>query len=160
MTLIIIGGLRMPEDLIKALAMDADGIALANSAIQAVYCVAARICHTNNCPSGVATQKPELRSRPKVNEGAQRLAAFLETSTKLMQVMARACGHDELAKFRQSNLTTWKRETALLAGVAFGAEPEKSQSATLPKPVSEIRCPPRRPRRGIDRPEALRNRAS
>ncbi len=125
-TLIITGGLRMPEDFIKALAMGADGIALANSAIQAVGCVAARICHTNNCPSGVATQKPQLRSRLKVNEGAQRLAAFLEASTKLMQVMARACGHDELAKFRQSDLTTWKREMALLSGVAFGAEPAES----------------------------------
>ena len=125
-TLLITGGLRMPDDFIKALAMGADGIALANSAIQAVGCVAARICHPNNCPSDVATQEPQLRSRLKVNERAQRLAAFLEASTKLMQVMARACGHHELAKFRQSDLTTWKREMALLSGVAFGAEPAES----------------------------------
>jgi glutamate synthase domain-containing protein 2/CDGSH-type Zn-finger protein len=124
-TLIITGGLRMPEDFIKALALGADGIALANAAIQAVGCVAARICHTNNCPSGVATQKPELRRRLDVDEGAQRLARFLEASRSLMQVMARACGHDDLAKFRRSDLTTWKREMALLAGVAFGAEPER-----------------------------------
>ncbi len=124
-TLIITGGLRMPEDFIKALAMGADGIALANAAIQAVGCVAARICHTNNCPSGVATQKPELRKRLKVEEGAQRLATFFRASTHLMQVMARACGHDELAKFRRRDLTTWKREMALLSGVAFGGEPAR-----------------------------------
>ena len=53
-TLIITGGLRVPADFIKALALGADGIAIANSAIQAIGCIAARICNTNNCPSGIA----------------------------------------------------------------------------------------------------------
>ena len=119
-TLIITGGLRMPEDFIKALALGADGVALANSAIQAVGCVGARICHTNNCPTGIATQRPELRRRLNVDEGAQRLARFLDAATHLMKVMARACGHDRLAGLRQTDLTTWKREMAELSGVAYG----------------------------------------
>ena len=119
-TLIITGGLRMPEDFIKAMALGADGIALANSAIQSVGCIAARICTTNNRPSGVATQKPELRKRLDVEAGAKRLATFLDASVSLMQVMARACGHDRLADFRKSDLTTWKREMAELSGVTFG----------------------------------------
>ena len=119
-TLVITGGLRMPEDFIKALALGADGIALGNAAIQAVGCVAARICHTNNCPSGVATQRPELRKRLDVETGAERLARFFDASVKLMQVMARACGHSRLADFNQDDLTTWKREMAELSGVAFG----------------------------------------
>jgi glutamate synthase domain-containing protein 2 len=119
-TLIITGGLRMPEDYIKAMAMGADGIAVANAAIQAVGCIAARICNTNNCPSGVATQKPELRRRLDVDAGAIRLATFFDAAVKLMQVMARACGHDRLSGFRQSDLTTWKREMADLSGIAFG----------------------------------------
>ena len=81
-TLIITGGLRLPEDFIKAMAMGADGIALSNSAIQAVGCVAARICNTNNCPTGIATQKPELRKRLDVDEGAARLARFLGCTRK------------------------------------------------------------------------------
>jgi glutamate synthase domain-containing protein 2 len=119
-TLIITGGLRMPEDFIKAMALGADGVALANSAIQSVGCIAARICNTNNCPSGVATQKPELRKRLDVEAGAKRLATVLDASVNLMQVMARACGHDQLAGFRKSDLTTWKREMAELSGVTFG----------------------------------------
>ena len=119
-TVIITGGLRMPEDFIKAMALGADGIALANSAIQAVGCVAARMCHTNNCPAGVATQKPELRRRLNVEAGAKRLATFLESSVQLMQVMARACGHDHLSKFGKDDLTTWKSEMAALSGVRFG----------------------------------------
>lgn len=124
-TLIITGGLRMPEDYIKAMALGADGIAIANAAIQAVGCIAARICNTNNCPSGVATQKPELRKRLNVDAGALRLATFFNGAVKLMQVMARACGHDRLSSFRKSDLTTWKRDMAELSGVTFGGGPER-----------------------------------
>jgi glutamate synthase domain-containing protein 2 len=121
-TLIITGGLRMPEDFIKAMAMGADGIALANSAIQAIGCVAARICNTNNCPTGIATQKPDLRRRLDVTTGATRLATFLDASTRLMQVMARACGHRHLSEFTRADLTTWKRDMADLSGVTFGGD--------------------------------------
>lgn len=119
-TLIITGGLRMPPDFVKALALGADGVALANSAIQAIGCIAARICNSNNCPSGIATQKPELRRRVDIPTSARRLATFLEASTDLMQVMARACGHHRLSDLKPSDLTTWKREMADLSGVAFG----------------------------------------
>ncbi|EDZ61136.1 glutamate synthase, large subunit [Sulfurimonas gotlandica GD1] len=56
-TLIITGGLRVPIDFVKAMALGADGVALSNSAIQAIGCVGARMCNTNNCPAGIATQK-------------------------------------------------------------------------------------------------------
>ncbi|MGY6553050.1 MAG: glutamate synthase-related protein [Wenzhouxiangella sp.] len=119
-TLIVTGGLRMPEDFVKAMALGADGVALGNSAIQAIGCVGARICHTNRCPTGVATQDPELRKRLKVDEGAERLARFFGASVDLMKVLARACGHDQLGRFSPADLTTWKRDMALLSGVAFG----------------------------------------
>ena len=119
-TLIITGGLRMPEDFIKAMAMGADGIALSNSALQAIGCVAARMCNTNNCPAGIATQKPELRALLDVDAAARRLQRFLEACTHLMQVMARACGHDHLSGFCHDDLGTWKREMAELSGISFG----------------------------------------
>lgn len=118
-TLIITGGLRVPADFIKALALGADGIALANSAIQAIGCIAARICHTNNCPSGIATQQPGLRRRLDVETGAQRLARFLGASVALMQVMARACGHPHLHAFGRDDLATCRPELAELAGIPF-----------------------------------------
>jgi len=118
-TLIATGGLRMPEDFIKALAMGADGVALANSAIQAVGCVAARICNTNNCPSGIATQKPELRARLDVGVSAKRLSRFFESSIELMQLMARGCGHDHLNKFNREDITSWKKNVAELAGIHY-----------------------------------------
>jgi glutamate synthase domain-containing protein 2/CDGSH-type Zn-finger protein len=121
-TLIITGGLRVPEDFAKALAMGADGVAVSNSALQAVGCIAARMCNTNNCPAGIATQKPELRALLDVDAGAQRLATFFAASVELMQILARACGHNHLGGFSQSDLTTWKKEMAELSGVRFGGD--------------------------------------
>ena len=119
-TLIITGGLRVPADFIKALALGADGIAIANSAIQSIGCVAARICNTNQCPSGVATQDPELEKRLDAKKGAKQLCNFLDASRQLMQVMARACGHDNVSKLNLNDLTTWKREMHELSGVPYG----------------------------------------
>jgi glutamate synthase domain-containing protein 2 len=94
-------------------------VAVSNSAIQAVGCVAARMCNTNNCPAGIATQKPELRRRLDVQVSAERLARFFGASVELMQVLARACGHDSLSGFREDDLTSWKKEMAELSGVRF-----------------------------------------
>ncbi len=118
-TLIATGGLRVPSDFVKALALGADGIALANSAMQAIGCVGARICNTNNCPAGIATQKPELRKLVNVEQSAKQLANFFGASVELMQVMARACGHNHLNQFSQNDLTSWKREMAVLAGIQY-----------------------------------------
>ncbi|WP_421792012.1 glutamate synthase-related protein [Hyphobacterium sp.] len=119
-TLVITGGLRKPADFIKAMALGADAIAVSNSAMQAIGCLAMRACHTNNCPVGIATQKPHLVSRLIVQKSARQLANFFEASIELMQVMARACGHDHLSKFNQDDLTTWRKEMSALTGVAYG----------------------------------------
>lgn len=119
-SLIITGGLRKPGDFVKALAMGADAIALSNSAMQAIGCIAMRACHTNNCPVGIASQKPHLTSRIIVEKSAKQLANFFTASTELMQVMARACGHDHLSKLCVNDLTTWKKAMADLSGVGFG----------------------------------------
>jgi methylamine---glutamate N-methyltransferase subunit C len=119
-TLIITGGLRTEGDFVKALALGADGIAIANSAIQAIGCLGMRACDSNNCPVGIATQKPSLRSRLIVDQSAARLKNYLESTVGLMSVLARACGHDSLSGFRKSDLTTFKREMSELTGIQFG----------------------------------------
>ena len=45
----------------------------------------------------------------------------------LMKVLARACGHDSLAKFQLADLTIWKRDLAHLTGVQYaGSAPPSS----------------------------------
>jgi len=118
-TLIVTGGLRVPIDFVKALALGADGIAISNSAMQAIGCVAARMCNTNNCPTGIATQKEALRQRLNIETSAQQLSHFFNASVELMQVMARACGHNDFSQFNKDDLATWQREMALLSGVRY-----------------------------------------
>ena len=125
-TLIITGGLRTESDFVKALALGADGIAIANSAMQAIGCLGMRACHSNNCPVGIATQRKDLRARLIVAQSARRLQAYLESTVHLMQVLARACGHDHLSKFNLDDLTTWNRDVACLTGVPYsGVTPLK-----------------------------------
>lgn len=118
-TLVITGGLRKPADFVKAMAMGADAIAVSNSAMQAIGCIAMRACHTNNCPVGIATQKPHLVSRLVIEKSAHRLKNFFDASTDLMKVMARACGHDSVTGFSIEDLTTFSRELSDLSGVAY-----------------------------------------
>jgi methylamine---glutamate N-methyltransferase subunit C len=119
-SLIITGGLRLPADFIKALALGADAIAVSNAALQAIGCLGMRACHTDNCPVGIATQKPALRARMKVDHAAQRLNNFFRAATELMQVMARACGHRHLNQFCIDDLTTWNQDMAHLTGIEYG----------------------------------------
>ncbi|MTI44825.1 Rieske-like 2Fe-2S protein [Roseibium hamelinense] len=119
-SLVITGGLRKPADFVKAMALGADAIAVSNAAMQAIGCIAMRACHTNNCPVGIATQKPHLVNRLVIEKSARQLTNFFEASVELMQVMARACGHRHLSEFSINDLTTWKREMSDLSGVAYG----------------------------------------
>jgi nitrite reductase/ring-hydroxylating ferredoxin subunit len=119
-TLIATGGLRGPADFAKAMALGADGIAVSNAAIQAIGCLGMRACHTNNCPVGIATQKPHLRARLPVDAAAERLARFFAASVELMTVLARAAGHWHLNQFSLEDLTTYKMDMVQLTGVAYG----------------------------------------
>ncbi len=121
-SLIITGGLRVAPDFVKALALGADAIALSNSALQAIGCLGMRACHTNNCPVGIATQKKDLRRRLVIDESAKRLHRFFSASTELMQVMARACGHNHLSKFNLEDLVTLNPSMSKLSGVHFAGD--------------------------------------
>ena len=59
------------QDIVKALALGADAVAVSNVALQAIGCVGMRACHTDNCPVGIATQKPHLRARLPVRRGGR-----------------------------------------------------------------------------------------
>lgn len=50
------GGFKSGVDVMMAAAMGADEYGFGSLAMIATGCVMARICHTNNCPVGVASQ--------------------------------------------------------------------------------------------------------
>ncbi|MGR3290402.1 MAG: glutamate synthase-related protein [Paracoccaceae bacterium] len=77
------------------------------------------MCNINNCPSGIATQDPALGARLDVQVGAERLARYFGATVELMQVLARACGHNSLSGFTRDDITSWKREIADLANIHY-----------------------------------------
>ncbi|MCT0217561.1 glutamate synthase large subunit [Synechococcus sp. CS-1329] len=57
------GGLKTGWDVLMAALLGAEEYGFGSVAMIAEGCIMARICHTNNCPVGVATQKEALRKR-------------------------------------------------------------------------------------------------
>jgi glutamate synthase (ferredoxin) len=57
------GGLKTGWDVIMGALMGAEEFGFGSIAMIAEGCIMARVCHTNNCPVGVATQREELRKR-------------------------------------------------------------------------------------------------
>lgn len=111
-SLVITGGLRVSSDFAKALAMGADAVAIASAGLIAAACQQYRICGTGNCPVGIATQKPELRARLKVEAAAQRVANFLNVSLEELKMFARTTGHSSVHDLNVSDLVTLNRDIA------------------------------------------------
>ncbi|MEP3374200.1 MAG: glutamate synthase-related protein [Maribacter dokdonensis] len=118
-TLIITGGLRIAEDLGKALMLGADAIAVSNSALQAIGCLGMRACGSNNCPVGIATQKESLRSRLIIESSAKQLHNYFDATNNLIKVIARACGHDDISKFNFDDLSTFNYDMHRLTGINY-----------------------------------------
>ena len=55
------GGLKTGWDVVVAALLGAEEYGFGSVAMIAEGCIMARVCHTNNCPVGVATQKEALR---------------------------------------------------------------------------------------------------
>eukprot|EP00887_Chlorella_sp_A99_P001969 scaffold18.g1969.t1 len=57
------GGMRTGRDVLVMAAVGSDEYGFGTVAMIATGCIMARVCHTNNCPVGVASQREELRAR-------------------------------------------------------------------------------------------------
>src|SRR5216117_3415004 len=59
------GGLRTGRDVVIAALLGAEAYGFGTAALVAIGCAMARQCHLNTCPTGIATQRPELRAKFK-----------------------------------------------------------------------------------------------
>src|SRR5207247_2275532 len=57
------GGLRTGRDVVIAALLGAEAYGFGTAALVAIGCDMARQCHLNSCPTGIATQRPELRAK-------------------------------------------------------------------------------------------------
>ena len=57
------GGIATARDVLVAALLGADEYAFGTAVLVALGCDMARQCHLNTCPTGIATQRPELRAK-------------------------------------------------------------------------------------------------
>jgi glutamate synthase domain-containing protein 2 len=86
------GRLGFPAQALLGLSLGCDLINVAREAMLSIGCIQAQQCHTDRCPTGVATQNRWLMGGLDPADKAPRLANYLVTLRKELLQLARACG--------------------------------------------------------------------
>lgn len=109
-SLIITGGLRDSGDFAKAIAMGADAIAIATSALVAIGCRQYKVCHLGNCPMGIATQDENLRKNFNIETSSKRLSNYLNVVNEELKIFARITSHKDIHELNINDLVTTNSE--------------------------------------------------
>jgi glutamate synthase domain-containing protein 2/glutamate synthase domain-containing protein 1/glutamate synthase domain-containing protein 3 len=84
------GGLRTGRDVLIAALLGADEFAFGTAVLVALGCDMARQCHLNTCPTGIATQRPDLRA--KFRGKPANVIRFFEELTRDIQMLLASLG--------------------------------------------------------------------
>jgi glutamate synthase domain-containing protein 2 len=89
------GKLVTAFDIARTCALGADWCNSARGFMFSIGCIQAQACHTNACPTGVATQDPLRQRALDVGDKAARVARFHENTLKAVRDMVGAAGLDD-----------------------------------------------------------------
>lgn len=98
------GKLGFPAKAAMAFAMGVDCINVAREAMMSIGCIQAQICHTNRCPSGVATQSQWLQRGIDVPLKSERLAQYFKTFRKEFIEITHAAGYEHPCQFTMDDI--------------------------------------------------------
>jgi len=98
------GKLGFPAKAAMAFAMGADCINVAREAMMSIGCIQAQICHTNRCPSGIATQKKWQQKGINVPLKSDRLAQYFNTFRKEFLEITHASGYEHPCQFMMDDV--------------------------------------------------------
>lgn len=118
------GRLGFPDAAAFAFALGCDMVNVGREAMLAIGCIQALKCHTDRCPTGVATQNRWLMRGVDPEEKHARAAAYVRTLRGELLSLSRALGvrHPALLGPDQLDIITGNYEVAPIADV-FGYEP-------------------------------------
>jgi glutamate synthase domain-containing protein 2/glutamate synthase domain-containing protein 1/glutamate synthase domain-containing protein 3 len=135
------GGLRTARDIMIAAFLGADEFAFGTAVLVALGCDMARQCHLNTCPTGIATQRPDLRA--KFRGKPEHVVRFFEELARDIQCLLGSLGLPSLeAAIGRTDLLEQVRHSGNL-----------DLSAVLASPTSgEIRWQGKRNDRPEDHP--------
>ena len=86
------GKLGLPENAVVAFALGVDGVQVAREAMFALGCIQAQRCHTDRCPTGVATQKPRLVRGLDPDSKAERVRNYVVALRRDLLKVSEAVG--------------------------------------------------------------------
>src|SRR3954466_11097161 len=86
------GKLGLPDNAVVAFALGCDLVNVAREAMLAIGCIQAQKCHTDTCPTGVATQNPWLAHGLDPALKSVRAANYVSTLRRDLLKVAEACG--------------------------------------------------------------------
>ena len=118
-TFCVTGGFRDSTDIAKAIALGADAVALATTALLAIGCQQYRICNTGKCPVGIATQDPELRKRFNIEASADRFSNFCNATTEELKALARVNGRKDIHDLNLDDIFTISNEISMNTDINF-----------------------------------------
>jgi glutamate synthase domain-containing protein 2 len=99
------GMLATADKMAIALAFGADFINVARAAMNTIGCINALKCHTNECPTGVTSNNPELKKGLIIEEKRFRTANYLTTVREGVFMLAASCGIHTPVLFERSHVT-------------------------------------------------------
>ena len=86
------GKLGLPEPALLAFTMGCDMVNVGRETMLAIGCIQAQRCHTNHCPTGIATQNKWLSGGLDPVSKSQRTANYIMALRKDLLRLARTCG--------------------------------------------------------------------
>jgi glutamate synthase domain-containing protein 2 len=98
------GKLGFAEKALMAFAMGADSINIAREAMMSIGCIQAQKCHTNHCPSGVATSNKWLQAGIDPTLKSERFYNYHRALVKEIAEISHACGYEHPSQLTMDDI--------------------------------------------------------
>ena len=96
------GSIRSAADVAKAIALGADAVQIGTPALIAMGCRVCQQCYKGICPWGIATTRPDLTRRLKVQEAARRVANLIRAWNDELKEILGALGLNAIESLRSN----------------------------------------------------------
>ena len=103
-SIIASGGIRNSSDVVKAIALGSDAVAIGTAALCALGCHICASCHTGRCAWGLATQDPDLTRRLDPEKGAERLINLVNAWTREIKEIMGGMGINSIEALRGNRM--------------------------------------------------------
>ncbi|WP_396125441.1 FMN-binding glutamate synthase family protein [Bacillus sp. Marseille-Q3570] len=109
------GKLLTPDKVAIALSLGADFVNIARGLMFSVGCIQAQVCHTNNCPVGVATTDDKLQKALIVEEKSYRVCNYMLSLREGLYNLAASVGVESPTQFTMDHIVFKSRNGKMIS---------------------------------------------